>query len=53
VTTERLVIVDGHEDLSMGALADGRDYLTSAERIRATMCSVSLAMTASQAPWAR
>jgi hypothetical protein len=30
-----LLIVDGHEDLSMGALADGRDYLTSAEAIRA------------------
>jgi membrane dipeptidase len=34
MTTERLVIVDGHEDLSMGALADGRDYLTSARTIR-------------------
>lgn len=29
------VIVDGHEDLSLGALADGRDYLTSAAAIRA------------------
>jgi membrane dipeptidase len=28
------VIVDGHEDLSLGALADGRDYLTSAAAIR-------------------
>jgi hypothetical protein len=26
----RLLIVDGHEDLSMGALANGRDYLSSA-----------------------
>jgi membrane dipeptidase len=33
--TERLVIVDGHEDLSMGVLADGRDYLSSAHAIRA------------------
>jgi membrane dipeptidase len=30
-----LVIVDGHEDLAMGALADGRDYLSSAHTIRA------------------
>lgn len=29
------LIVDGHEDLSMGALADGRDYLSSAAAIRA------------------
>jgi membrane dipeptidase len=34
-SAERLVIVDGHEDLSMGALADGRDYLSSALAIRA------------------
>jgi membrane dipeptidase len=34
-TADRPVIVDGHEDLSMGALADGRDYLTSARAIRA------------------
>jgi membrane dipeptidase len=32
---DRLLIVDGHEDLSMGALADGRDYLSSAAAIRA------------------
>jgi membrane dipeptidase len=32
---DRLLIVDGHEDLSMGALADGRDYLSSAHAIRA------------------
>ena len=31
---EPLVIVDGHEDLSLGALADGRDYLNSAHAIR-------------------
>jgi hypothetical protein len=31
---DSLVIVDGHEDLSMNALADGRDYLTSARAIR-------------------
>jgi membrane dipeptidase len=30
-----MLIVDGHEDLSMGALADGRDYLSSAHAIRA------------------
>lgn len=30
-----MLIVDGHEDFSMGALADGRDYLTSAAAIRA------------------
>lgn len=29
------LIVDGHEDLSMNTLADGRDYLTSARAIRA------------------
>src|ERR671931_115239 len=29
------LIVDGHEDLSLNALADGRDYLTSAHTIRA------------------
>jgi len=34
-TPERWVIVDGHEDLAMGALADGRDYLSSAHEIRA------------------
>jgi membrane dipeptidase len=34
-TAERWVIVDGHEDLAMGALADGRDYLSSAHAIRA------------------
>jgi hypothetical protein len=28
-----VVIVDGHEDLAMGALADGRNYLTSAHAI--------------------
>ena len=33
--TEHLLIVDGHEDLALGALADGRDYLTSAHAIRA------------------
>jgi membrane dipeptidase len=33
--SNRLLIVDGHEDLSLGALADGRDYLTSATAIRA------------------
>ena len=33
--TESLLIVDGHEDLSMGVLADGRDYLSSAHAIRA------------------
>ncbi|MDQ3822652.1 MAG: membrane dipeptidase [Actinomycetota bacterium] len=33
--TERFLIVDGHEDLSLGALADGRDYLGSAHAIRA------------------
>jgi hypothetical protein len=32
---ERILIVEGHEDLSMGALADGRDYLSSAHAIRA------------------
>jgi membrane dipeptidase len=32
----RPTIIDGHEDLSMGALADGRDYLSSARAIRAT-----------------
>ena len=31
----RLLLVDGHEDLSMGALAEGRNYLTSAQAIRA------------------
>lgn len=35
-TAERWVIVDGHEDLAMGVLADGRDYLSSAPTIRAT-----------------
>ena len=34
-TAEQWVIVDGHEDLAMGALADGRDYLSSAHAIRA------------------
>ena len=29
-----VLIVDAHEDLSMNALADGRDYLTSARAIR-------------------
>ena len=29
------LIVDGHEDLSLNALADGRDYMTSAHTIRA------------------
>jgi membrane dipeptidase len=29
------VIVDGHEDLAINVLADGRDYLTSAAAIRA------------------
>jgi membrane dipeptidase len=29
------LIVDGHEDLAMGALAEGRNYLTSARQIRA------------------
>jgi membrane dipeptidase len=29
-----ITIVDAHEDLSMNALADGRDYLTSARTIR-------------------
>jgi membrane dipeptidase len=29
------LIVDGHEDLALNALADGRDYLTSARAIRA------------------
>jgi hypothetical protein len=33
-TAERLAIVGGHEDLSIGALADGRDYLSSAHAIR-------------------
>ena len=33
--SSHLLIVDGHEDLSLGALADGRDYLTSAAAIRA------------------
>lgn len=32
---ESWMIVDGHEDLAMGALADGRDYLSSAHAIRA------------------
>src|SRR5919201_3633810 len=32
--SERLLLVDGHEDLAMGALADGRDYLSSAAAIR-------------------
>lgn len=35
-TAERWVIVDGHEDLAMGAVADGRDYLSSAHAIRAS-----------------
>ena len=30
----RFLIVDGHEDLSMNTLADGRNYLTSARAIR-------------------
>jgi membrane dipeptidase len=30
------LIVDGHEDLALNVLADGRDYLTSAHAIRAT-----------------
>jgi membrane dipeptidase len=34
VDTEGLVIVDGHEDLAMNALAEGRDYLGSAHAIR-------------------
>jgi len=29
------VLVDGHEDLALNVLADGRDYLTSAREIRA------------------
>jgi membrane dipeptidase len=32
---EPRVIVDGHQDLALGALADGRDYLSSAAAIRA------------------
>src|SRR5919201_3203010 len=28
------MIVDGHEDLALNVLADGRDYLTSAHAIR-------------------
>lgn len=32
---ESPLIIDAHEDLSMNALADGRDYLTSASAIRA------------------
>jgi membrane dipeptidase len=31
---DQIIIVDAHEDLSMNALADGRDYLTSAHAIR-------------------
>lgn len=31
---DTFVIVDGHEDLSIGALADGRNYLGSARNIR-------------------
>jgi hypothetical protein len=34
-----LLIVDGHENLSMSALADGRDYLSSAHAIRAAEAS--------------
>jgi membrane dipeptidase len=34
--SQRLLIVDGHEDLAMNALADGRNYLTSAHAIRAS-----------------
>ncbi len=30
-----LVIVDGHEELSLGALAEGRNYLLSARAIQA------------------
>ncbi len=29
------IVIDGHEDLAMNALAEGRDYLTSARRVRA------------------
>ena len=32
---DQLVLVDGHEDLSMAALGEGRNYLTSARAIRA------------------
>src|SRR5919197_3740859 len=28
------MIVDGHEDLALNVLTDGRDYLTSAHKIR-------------------
>lgn len=34
-TPEPLLIVDGHEDLLLGTLADERGYLTSARAIRA------------------
>jgi len=30
------LIIDGHEDISMNAIAEGRDYLTSARHIRQT-----------------
>jgi membrane dipeptidase len=34
-TPGSFLIVDGHEDLALNTLADGRDYLTSARAIRA------------------
>ncbi len=36
------MIVDGHEDLALNVLADGRDYLTSARRIREVEAAAGL-----------
>jgi membrane dipeptidase len=36
------VIVDGHEDLALNVLADGRDYLASARQVRATEAAAGL-----------
>lgn len=37
------MIVDGHEDVALNALADGRDYLTSAAAVRAAEAGVESA----------
>jgi membrane dipeptidase len=42
-TVNDLVLIDGHEDLSMGTLADGRDYLSSAKAIRAAEAAAGFA----------
>src|SRR5438067_7566506 len=36
------MIVDGHEDLALNVLADGRDYLTSARKIREVEAAAGL-----------